>query len=379
MTRTPADQGRDVEVAAIYFPSWHVDARRDAYLGEGFTEWELVQGGRPRFDGHAQPIVPAKGYRDETDPAVMRDHVESAAAAGIDAFLWDWYWYDEADFLNTPLDETYLSLDDHPVSFALMWANHTWIDVFPARVGRTGQTWWPGEVDPGQFDRMIEVVIARYLRHPAYWRVDGRAWFTVFSFETLITGLGGIDAARDALERFRARARELGAGELHLNVLCGFDEFSPDEVEAVGFDSLGVYGWADHMPRDQGETVDYAAWRSGAEARRLAEQRRHAVDVVPNVTMGWDSTTRVHQDDPHEPSEWPHLPVVVDNSPAEFGAAMSTALEFAMTARTRVVIVNAWNEWTEGSYLEPDERHGDGHARALRSAVDAHAARADSA
>jgi hypothetical protein len=373
MTHTESDPAAHVQVAAIYFPSWHVDERRDAHLGRDFTEWDLVQAGRPRFPGHAQPIVPADGYRDETEPEVMRDHVTRAGAAGIDAFLWDWYWYDERDFLNAPLDATYLGLDEHPVSFALMWANHTWIDVFPARVGRVGDTWWQGEVDAGQFDRMIDVVIERYLRHPAYWRVQGRAWFTVFSLETFVAGLGGVTQARDALARFRERARTQGAGELHLNVLGGYDGFSPEQVAQIGFDSLGVYGWADHMPLDRGATIDYASWREGAEARRAMEQRRQVVDVIPNVTMGWDSTTRVHQDDPHTQTKWPHLPVVVDNSADEFGEAMSTAFDFAATTRTRVVVVNAWNEWTEGSYLEADDRNGDAHARALRRAVDAHA------
>ncbi|WP_187265053.1 glycoside hydrolase family 99-like domain-containing protein [Homoserinibacter sp. GY 40078] len=355
------------EIAAIYFPSWHADRRRDAYLGDGFTEWELVRAGRPRFPEHRQPIVPLDGHLDESDPAVMSGIVRRAADAGVSAFLWDWYWYDEADFLNRPLDETYLALPDPAVQFALMWANHDWRDVFPARTEGEPALWWPGAVDAEQFDRMCEVIVHRYLVEPSYWKVDGAAWFSVFSYETLLEGLGGAEAAAAALRRFRDMARAAGVGELHLNVLNHWFDVDPAELRAVGFDSIGSYGWGDVMPLDRGPTLAYGPWAEENEARWEAEAARQSLPFVPTVTMGWDSTTRVHQDDPMVVTEWPHLPVVVDPDPDRFEQSVRRAREHVERHRTPpVVIVNAWNEWTEGSYLEPDERFGDAFPLALR-------------
>jgi hypothetical protein len=31
-----------------------------------------------------------------------------------------------------------------------------------------------------------------------------------------------------------------------------------------------------------------------------------------------------------------------------------------------LVTINAWNEWTEGSYFEPDTLHGTGHLEQIR-------------
>ena len=352
---------RKTEVAAIYFPSWHDDPRRAEQFGAGWSEWALLKAGRPRFAGHYQPIVPAWGYADETDPEVMRRACRAAASAGIDAFLWDWYWYDERDFLNRPLDETYLALDRPETSFALMWANHDWYDVFPARIGRPRPLMARGTVDARQFREMTDVIIDRYLTHPHYWRVNGKAWFTIFELHTLKKGLGGDRATAKALDSFRKRAADAGAGELHLNVMRGWDPDHPDRLAKLGIDSWGHYNWLGLMPMDKGLEVPYRPWREAAAREWRTEQGKATSDVafIPNLTMGWDSTTRVDQDDELVIQGWPALPVITGNTPEEFESAAFEAKRFLdERAGPRILTINAWNEWTEGSYLEPDDRYG---------------------
>lgn len=367
----PNGAGNDVQVAAIYFPSWHADPRREAHHGPGWSEWELVKAGRPRFPGHAQPLEPAWGYADECDPAVMARTVATAAAHGINAFLWDWYWYDGAGFLNRPLDEAYLTLPDPATKFAIMWANHDWDDVFPVRPGTPHRRIWPAAVDAAEFRRMTDLIIDRYLTHPAYWRVNGAAWFTIFMLHRLQDGLGGVDATATALEDFRRRARAAGAGELHLNAMGGrWHGDDPTPPRALGIDSVGPYNWLMQLPLQRGLAVPYADWRRAAETHRLEGSHHCDLPHIPNVTMGWDSTTRVHQDDALTIGEWPCLPVVVDNTPDEFGAAVRTALDYLdQRPGPRVLTINAWNEWTEGSYLEPDRQHGTAYLAALAEAL----------
>jgi len=360
------------QIAAIYFPSWHDDARRSARHGAGFTEWELIKAGKPRFDGHRQPLVPVLGYRDESAPAAMRQSCDLARNAGIDAFVWDWYWYDGEDFLNRPLNETFMNLPDPGVKFALMWANHDWVDVFPATVGKEPEFIWKGAIDHAEFVRMTDIVIERYFRHPQYWRVNDRAWFTVFRVNELVKGLGGLENTRGALADFRNRARAAGVGELHLNAMEGYAEFSPEQLAGLGLDSLGDYGWCQQWasPYPTDLVVDYAQWRANGEQRWHDERARQIVQVLPTVAMGWDSSTRVRQEDTIELSVWPYWPVVVNNTPESFGEAVGDAIAFTQESDgDHVVVINAWNEWTEGSYLEPEARTGDAHLRALAAAV----------
>ena len=363
------------QVAAIYFPSWHADPRRDREFGRPWTEWELVKAGVPRFEGHYQPIEPAWGYADETEPANMRRSCDAACEAGINAFLWDWYWYDDAegDYLNRPLDDTFLGLTEPGIDFALMWANHDWADVFPARAGVVPRVMYPGAVSPDAFRRMIQLVIDRYFTSPHYWRVDGEAWFTIYRMDVLIEGLGGAAATRELLTEFRALARECGAGELHLNALDGWQDLDPHLLVDLGIDSVGHYNWASVLDTARGLEVDYAAWRDEAVSQwrrdheRFVEGTDGELRYIPNVTMGWDSTARVHPGDDLVVSEWPFLPVVTGNTPGAFRQSCEFARAFADSTREPVVIVNAWNEWTEGSYLEPDKRYGLGYVEAARS------------
>ena len=79
------------QIAAYYFPNFHLDPRNEVWHGKGWTEWNLVRAAAPRFEGHVQPKVPAWGYEDESDPAVMAKKIGAAARSGLSAFLFDWY------------------------------------------------------------------------------------------------------------------------------------------------------------------------------------------------------------------------------------------------------------------------------------------------
>ena len=97
------------QVAAYYFPNYHPgDARNAKVFGPAWSEWDLVKAARPRFPGHHEPNVPAWGYEDEADPAVMARKIDAAADHGVDAFVFDWYYYDDGAFLDDALEKGYL-------------------------------------------------------------------------------------------------------------------------------------------------------------------------------------------------------------------------------------------------------------------------------
>lgn len=364
------------EIAAYYFPAWHQCPRNDQWKGVGFTEWDLVKAARPRFPGHRQPLVPQWGYIDESDPAVMQNACDVAAAHGIDAFIIDWYWYDNAPFLNGAIDRSYLALKHPKTKFSIMWANHTWRDVFPADGVFPQKHFAWAQVTPDEFVRISDDWIVRYLSHPAYWRINGAAYVSFFAFDQFVEWMGGVLATKNVLNNFRARARKAGAGELHLNV-PGAGQVSLDadtgRLEEMGLDSYTDYNWSRDLPRNMGLRVPYAAWRAVGQAGWDKTLARMPLPFAPNVSMGWDSSARVAQDIDYVVSDWPILPIVVDNSPREFGESVSDALRFVAEHErcAPYITINAWNEWTEGSYLEPDTDFGLQYLEAIKAAVNA--------
>ena len=365
------------QIAAYYFPNFHLDPRNEVWHGKGWTEWNLVRAAAPRFEGHVQPKVPAWGYEDESDPAVMAKKIDAAARSGLSAFLFDWYWYDNGPYLQRALEEGFLKAENRgDLKFALMWANHDWLDIHPAQRSRPCNVLATGKVSVRQFEEATDYILEHYFTQPNYWRVDGGLSFSIYELAGLVQGLGGVAGTRAALDGLRDRVRKRGLGELHLNAVIWGVQILPAEIkienpnallEALGFDSVTSYVWIHHRTPPAFPAADYSAYARDCleESRRLAGSYR--LPYYPNVTMGWDPSPRTIQSDAYENTGYPATPILSANTPAAFRKALEGARSLLdETAGPRILTINAWNEWTEGSYLEPDTVNGWGYLDAIR-------------
>lgn len=367
---------QDMITAAYYFPNFHVDPRNEEWHGEGWTEWELMKHATPRFPGHLQPRVPLHGYEDESDPDVMAGKIDMAARAGLDAFLFDWYWYDSRPYLQRPLEEAFLPTSaGGDVRFALMWANHDWLNIHPWKRGTQPTTLAAGPVDGNEFRRATDYMIERYFRHPQYLRINDRPYLSIYELGTLVRGLGGLEATAEALQDLRRRVKSAGFPDIHLNVVGLEIPVLPQEqpnndlpavLPILGFDSVTSYVWIHHHRLPTLCTPYSDVLEQAVEAwPRFAQQ--YSVPYFPNVTVGWDSSPRTVQSDVFDPrAGYPHTNIIVDNTPAQFGRALEEARSFLERSGATMLTINAWNEWTEGSYLEPDTLNGTGYLDQLQ-------------
>ncbi len=367
-----------ITVASYYFGNYHPDDPRNEKLkGKGWSEWELVKAAKPRFPGHQQPKVPLWGYTDESDPHVMAQKIDAAADHGIDAFIFDWYYYDDGPFLDRPIDEGFLKAqNNYRLQFAFMWANHDWVDIHPYKRNTPKKLLYPGKVTPQTFDTIGDLLVKNYFQHPSYWKIDGKPYFSIYDLTKLLDSFGSIEATRAALDRFREKARAAGLPGLHLNAVVWGQTILPGEktpadtktlVHDLGFDSVTSYVWIHHvgLPRlqtDNNEVRDnYFKYWERAE-------KTFDVPYFPNVTMGWDSSPRAHQDDAFEQAGYPFMNTIGDNTPERFREALELTKQrlIARPDGPRILNINCWNEWTEGSYLEPDTIHGFQYLEAIR-------------
>jgi hypothetical protein len=352
-----------VQAAAYYFPCWH---RVPGQVGESFGEWAALETAKPRFSGHEQPKQPLWGMQDESDPAVMAQKIDAAADHGLSAFVFCWYYYSgSGSYLDAALNAGYRhAVNRTRLPYALMWANAD-VPTQPPRRGSLGRE---------DFEAMGDLLVKEHFRDPHYWRPDGRCYFSIYQPLTFIRGLGGEAAARAALDALRVKARAAGAGELHVNLIDLQLQSLPNSMQPLldlGADSITSYCWAQDAAterRMREPTADYAEIRDtyfGTWDRWWSRSRVH----LPNVTMGWDPTPRLAAGLPHTgKAGYPDTAVLTGGTPERFESALRMARERATRLPTgmRIVTLYAWNEWTEGGYLEPEARHGMAYLEAVK-------------
>ena len=384
----------DITVAAYYFPNYHpTDPRNTKEHGKGWSEWEIVKAARPRFAGHEQPKVPLWGYTDESDPRVMEQKIAAAADHGIGVFIYDWYYYNDGLFLERGLEKGFFGATNrNRLKFCLMWADHDYTEIFPfkPKLGKAPLL-YPGKVTPETFDRMTDYIIATYFKHPSHWLIEGRPYFSIYDVGMLIGSFGSVTNTRVALDRFRAKTRAAGFPGLHLNAVVWGAPVLPGEsapadwkklVPELGFDSLTSYVWAHHGALREFPLSQYVEGRDRYFQHWEKMLRDFSLPYFPNVSMGWDSSPRTDQSEPFTQNHpYPFTPILVGNTPEQFRAALQITKDRLLAAPTtpKIVTINSWNEWTEGSYLEPDTVHGMKYLEAIRAVFGAGAKKPEKA
>lgn len=356
------------DIAAYIWPSYTGDEPRSRIFwpnGEG--EWQTVRTAEPAYESDRQPRIPLLGYQNEADPEVMRQQIDLAADHGVNVFIYDWYWYDRRPFLEQCLDDGFLKAENRErMKFFLMWANHDANYTWDKRISEIQDTpVWLGAADRTQFEIIVSRVIEKYFSQPNYYMIDGCPVFQIYDIDNFISGLGGIDAAKDALSYFRQRTKAAGFPNLHLiftlwgqrvHNLSGVDGghmYSGEIGTYLGFEGATNYQFVHFLNIDRDYT-DIA--RDAKDA--WEEFSALGMTYYPHVSIGWDNNPRFKEFRPG---------IVKNNTPAEFEKALRAAKASADAHGVSLITLNSWNEWTETSCLLPDDVNGYGYLNAVKA------------
>lgn len=339
--------------AAFYLPQFHSIPENDEWWGEGFTEWRNVARATPLFEGHHQPARPQTPFGEYSllDPNVVAWQTKLAAEHDVDAFIYYHYWFDGQRLLEQPLDR-YLNTDiEH--GFAICWANENWTRRWD---GKQHDVLMGQRYDDGT-PREVFASFVPYLSDPRYLRLDGRAVLMVHRADQLPNPAA-------YAETWRAEAARLGLGELWLVAsetthgldprALGFDAIA--EFPPVGDSTLGTL--LRRRPVDvvrgfKGRLNSYKRLMDAYVSRAQPRFVRH-----PCVVPRWDNTPRRGQ----------NATCFVGATPSAYAHWLRRARESesALRGTKGLVLINAWNEWAEGAYLEPDDRYGMKYLEATR-------------
>lgn len=358
-----------MKIIAYYLPQFHLTEDNNNFWGNGFTEWEVLHKAKPLFKGHQQPRIPIKEY-DLLDPSTLRWQAEIAKQHGIYGFCLYHYWFSGKKMLYQPL-EILLQHPEIDIPFCLCWANQSWTDAWRSPTPKLliEQKYDAVNDWENHFDYLLP-----FLKDPRYIRIDGKPLFVIYRPQD-------IPDLQSRLQSWRQTATKHGVGPIL------FASQHPD------FFHSGVPPeWMDYTieyhPCDVNQAFDshllkmHTRIMKALDKRNFFERtglprpvRRRSYDKVwgnilrlepqgphslPGAFVGWDNTPRYGR----------RGSCICGQSPEKFCRYLSAQIRRAKEIyHTDLLFLFAWNEWSEGGYLEPDVQNGMAYLQALQKAL----------
>lgn len=371
---------------AIYYPQFQSIPENDLAWGAGFTDWVNVKKAKPLFKGHYQPKVPINNnYYDLSNHEVLQHQVQLAKKYRIDGFCFYHYWFDGKLLLNKPVEQF---LDDKSLdmSFCMSWANETWSKRW---IGDTKTIIQLQEHKP---DRDIWKTHFNYLLNffldSRYIKINNKPVFIIYQ-PILIEELNNLfdlwnelafNNGFDGIYYIFTKRHDYLPQEI-LNSFDGIMKFQPQEVyNSNSFTGKGrIVNYLTNRMRFLPERIiDYLYLiRARFNTYKIYDSKQVWSHILKNsykiskdfqgqiyesVYVNWDNTARYGE----KATVFTHV------SPSEFQNYFHLLYKEAIKQGSELLFINAWNEWAEGAYLEPDDKYGFEYLNAIRQIINSY-------
>ena len=359
------------DIAAYIWPSYTGDEPRTRiFWPEGYGEWETVKAAHPKFEGHKWPRRPLWGYVNEADPYVMQMQIESAVDYGVNVFIYDWYWYDGRPFLEQCLNNGFLGAKNNgKMKFYLMWANHDVLNLWDRRISNyEDNVIWQAAAGREEFEKIAVRLIENYFKRDNYYKIGGKPVFEIYDSLNLIKGLGGLEQTKAALGWFNEEAVRRGLNGVHFQMtLWNENAFNVSGLDggknanaygilkALGYESVTHYQFC-HFANIN---MDYLDILTQVKEEWNDIEKKADVPYFPHISLGWDNNPRHKMFRPG---------ITTGNTPENIKQGLLLAKNYADSHPDQppLITINSWNEWTESSYLQPDDINGYGYLQAVK-------------
>jgi hypothetical protein len=342
-----------LKVMAFYLPQFHPVPENDEWWGKNFTEWTNVSKARPLFEGHYQPRLPGDlGFYDLRIEENLKDQAELAKAYGIHGFCFHHYWFNGRRILEKPVD-TLINNPEIDINFSLCWANENWTRRWDGR----DQDVLLEQIHTPEDDIAFIESMEKYFSDPRYIKVDNKPLLIIYNPNKLPDP----NETRLRWERF---CQSIGFDGIFLVSAL---TFKFDDPNAFNFDAAVEFpphkgGYKKTLANleffleHEGRIWDYETLRSAYKT-----QKEDFV-LFKTVSPSWDNTAR----------KGAKGTVFHNSTPLKFEYWLRDAFEYSQSnldPNHQFVFINAWNEWAEAAYLEPDRHYGYAYLNALQRAL----------
>lgn len=332
-------------IGVYYFPGW----KKGTHDG-----WSKIMPFPER-----KPLL---GWYREEKPEVADWHIKWAVEHGIEFFAYDWYWCQGKRSLDHAIHEGYFNAryKDY-LKFCLLWANHN-PDKTASREDLINVTrYW----------------LDNYFHLPQYYTIDGKPVIIIHTIDRLTKDIGA-QGVKDAFEQIRSMCRERGLSGLYIAGCClsdkvhdytrGIFQVNKEgilQMKEEGYDSATGYNYAGAGATQEellgnSKRIPYDSAVDGY--RQIWEGIAEHIDYIPVTDPGWDSRPWYKEKE---------ALVRTGKHPDKFKRMLEYAREFADhhpigKEKKKIVLVEAWNEFGEGDFIEPHQEYRFAYLDAIR-------------
>lgn len=349
-----------IKIIAFHLPQYHQIPENDEWWGKGFTEWTNVKKAKALFEGHHQPKKPLDHfYYDMTKYDTRVWQADLAQKYGIYGFCYYHYWFNGKLLLEKPL-ESLLKEKEITLPFCLCWANEPWARTWDGKGNQIlinqeygNETEWINHFS----------YLEPFLKDSRYIRIDDKPIIVIYRCSS-------IECYDEMIHCWREESRKRGIGELYIidennSFQSHYENNSSDAILDLEPMYTIQYGRSICQKilqriRSQMKAIKYKnsihyydydeIWRNILR-RKAKNDKKHYLGAF----VSWDNTPRKGK-----------RGVVIEHStPERFHYYMRKQIEHARKTGCEYIFLNAWNEWAEGTYLEPDEENSYQYLKAI--------------
>lgn len=350
----------NTKILAINLPAFHRTKENDEWWGEGFTEWDNVKKGEPYFEGHQQPVHPIKNYYyDLSKTSDIKKQLQLAKEYDIYGFVYYHYWFGNGKkLLEKPLE---LLRDEikTDTKYCLCWANETWKATWHGKEPKDLlKQEYPGKSD---WKQHIDYLLT-FFKDKRYIIIDDQPVLFIYKpneipgYERMLqffdeevqkAGFKGVYA----VEYISAKNRDLFSGKSQ-----AVTEFEP--LYTTFFD-LSPFALLKRFLCKKLKRIDYQNYDKLWQ-KIISRKRTYAgKPIFRGCFSGWDNSPRKGKDSM----------IVKGGNPETFERNLRKLIGTNRKDANDFIVINAWNEWSEGAFLEPSEEYGYAYLEAIRKVV----------
>lgn len=360
-----------MKMIAMYLPQFHQIPENDRWWGKGFTEWTAVRSAERLFEGHDQPREPLNDdYYDLLDRSAMDRQAKLAKQYGLDGFCFYHYYFKSGKKVLEKPAENLLQWTDIDMPFCFCWANESWGRTWSRLDHRyesinswTEKTEGKEETEKKSNGILLEQRYGRekewkahfdyllpFFKDKRYIKKDGAPVFLIYKPQQ-------IKCLAEMICFWKRLARQEGLGDIYL-----IGENCTRRLK--GLDGILLYGPLMYQDPKTGGHVVQPRIKNGVRTYSYQKLWENAIAARP--VSGCKTYFGGFTDYDDTPRHGKNGSALEGASAELFEKYLYLLVKKNQMAQNGYTFINAFNEWGEGMYLEPDKKRGYRYLEAVK-------------